>query len=78
MKDICIIGGGASGLAAAISAAEEKPGAQIVILEKKETAAKKVAASGNGKCNLSNEACPKLDMTLNFFKRLGVATRTDE
>ena len=35
MIDICIIGGGASGLAAAVSAAEQKQG-RVLILEKKQ------------------------------------------
>lgn len=35
MVDICIIGGGASGMAAAISAVEENPRLEILLLEKK-------------------------------------------
>ncbi len=54
MLDICIIGGGASGLAAAITAARENPQNKILIIEKKETAGKKLAATGNGKCNITN------------------------
>lgn len=47
-----IIGGGASGMMAAIQAAG--CGADVTILEKKDRIGKKLLATGNGKCNLSN------------------------
>jgi len=78
MYDICIIGGGASGMAAAISAGESDNELNILILEKKEQLGKKVLASGNGKCNLSNERCEDYRGTLSFFQGLGVVTRVDE
>ncbi len=49
---IGIIGGGASGLMAAVSAARTCP--DVVILEKKDRVGKKILATGNGKCNLTN------------------------
>lgn len=49
---IGIIGGGASGMAAAIAASG--PGMEVTILEKNERVGKKLLATGNGKCNLSN------------------------
>lgn len=49
---IGIIGGGASGMAAAIAAADH--GGQVVILEQNDRIGKKLLATGNGKCNLSN------------------------
>lgn len=55
MLQIAIIGGGASGLAAAVSAAHENPKARIVIYEKKEKIGKKILATGNGRCNLTNQ-----------------------
>lgn len=78
MQDICIIGAGASGLAAAVTAAREKPDLSVVILEKKETPGKKLAATGNGKCNLTNIKCDGAAETLMFFDTLGILTRTDE
>ncbi len=78
MLDICIIGGGASGLAAAITAGRENPDKSILIIEKKETVGKKLSATGNGKCNLTNEKCEGITQTLNFFDSIGVFTRTDE
>ena len=52
MKRILVIGGGASGMMAAIQAAVR--GAQVTIYEKNDRVGKKILATGNGKCNLSN------------------------
>ncbi len=49
---IGIIGGGASGMAAAITASSL--GADVTLFEKNERVGKKLLATGNGKCNLSN------------------------
>lgn len=53
MKQLVIIGGGASGLMAGITAA--RAGAAVTILEKCEKPAKKILATGNGRCNLTNQ-----------------------
>lgn len=50
--EIAIIGGGASGLMAAITAARH--GASVTILEHQPACGKKLLATGNGKCNLTN------------------------
>lgn len=52
MYDLCIIGCGAAGMSAAITAARK--GLNVVILEKNNKAGKKLYATGNGRCNLSN------------------------
>lgn len=52
--DIAVIGGGASGLSAAIAAKEVCRSANVTIIEKLPRVGKKIIASGNGKCNLSN------------------------
>lgn len=49
---IVIVGAGASGLVAAICAAEH--GADVTILECANKPAKKIYATGNGKCNMTN------------------------
>lgn len=77
-RDICIIGGGASGLAAAVEAGMAGFGHRVILLEKRQGTGSKICASGNGRCNLSNEACPDVRITLEFFGRIGVLTRTDE
>lgn len=50
---IAIIGGGASGMAAALAASENN-NAKIILLEKQARVGKKLQATGNGRCNLSN------------------------
>ncbi len=50
---IGIIGGGASGMAAAIAAAQY-PGVQIRLYERQARVGKKLMATGNGRCNLTN------------------------
>ena len=50
---IGIIGGGAAGMAAALAASEYK-NAQIVLMERQARLGKKLSATGNGRCNLSN------------------------
>ena len=53
MKEICIIGGGASGLAAAITIA--KKGKKVTIIERNEKCGKKLLITGGGKCNYFND-----------------------
>ena len=50
---IGIIGGGASGMAAALAAAQN-PDVQVVILERQARVGRKLQATGNGRCNLTN------------------------
>ena len=50
---IGIIGGGASGMAAAIAAAEN-PNVHVHIFERQARVGKKLLATGNGRCNLTN------------------------
>lgn len=52
MKRVVIIGGGASGMMAAIQAA--RTGAAVTLLEHNEKPGKKILATGNGRCNLTN------------------------
>mgnify|MGYP002513083487 CR=1 FL=1 len=52
--DILIIGGGAAGLAAAVFITREKPSARVLVLEKNPRVGKKLLATGNGTCNLTN------------------------
>ena len=52
---IGIIGGGASGMMAAIAAAENK-NADVHIFERQARVGKKLSATGNGRCNLTNRS----------------------
>ena len=50
---VIIVGGGASGLMAALTASE-RPDARVVLLERQARVGRKLLATGNGRCNLSN------------------------
>jgi len=54
-KQIAVIGGGASGMIAAITAA--RLGASVTIYERNDRVGKKLLATGNGQCNLTNLKC---------------------
>lgn len=50
--DVIVIGGGPSGLMAAIAAGEK--GAKVLLIEKGDKLGKKLAISGGGRCNVTN------------------------
>ena len=54
--DIIIIGGGASGLMCAIAAKRKYPRMSVAIIEKNDRVGKKLLSTGNGRCNLTNDA----------------------
>lgn len=60
INKIIVAGGGASGLMASIAAARN--GVQVVLLEKNDRVGKKLLATGNGRCNYTNE-----DMNIRHF-----------
>ena len=51
--DIAIIGGGASGLAAALAARESLENT-VTVYERQNRVGRKLLATGNGRCNLTN------------------------
>ena len=53
--NVAIIGGGASGTLAALRIKVNNPNIDVTIYEKNSKILKKVATTGNGRCNLSNE-----------------------
>ena len=52
MKHIIIVGEGYSGIFEAISAAEN--GAAVTVLERNDRPGRKICATGNGRCNMTN------------------------
>lgn len=62
MKKLAIIGAGASGLCAAIEARKANPQIQITIFERMQKSGKKILATGNGRCNFTNN-----DLSLKHF-----------
>jgi len=59
--DIAVIGGGASGMMAALSAAKTASGLRIAVLERLSRVGKKLMATGNGRCNLTNTGASEKD-----------------
>jgi predicted Rossmann fold flavoprotein len=55
---IGIIGAGAAGMAAAL-AASENPNVQVLLFERQARVGRKLLATGNGRCNLSNMSADK-------------------
>jgi hypothetical protein len=87
MRQVTVIGGGASGMFAAITAANS--GALVTILEHKNRLGKKILSTGNGKCNYTNTVLDashyynnkfamevirqfNVEKTLEYFKTLGI------
>ncbi len=73
---ITVIGGGPSGMMAAISAAKHGKTA-VKILEKNEFLGRKLLATGNGRCNLTNINCKGVQETLELFSEIGLLTRVE-
>jgi len=71
MREVIIIGAGASGMVSAIVASRR--GKKVLLLEKNLKVGKKLLATGNGKCNITNQR-PTLDrfysMNSNFIKEV--------
>ncbi|HKK95989.1 MAG TPA: aminoacetone oxidase family FAD-binding enzyme [Anaerovoracaceae bacterium] len=76
--DICIIGGGASGMTAAIKAKRENPDLSLVILEKNNLLGKKLKATGNGRCNMTNIDALNYLENLKFFSNLGFVSAVED
>lgn len=53
-SDLIVVGGGAAGVMAALVAA--KKGAAVVLIEKNKSLGRKLAITGGGRCNLTNQA----------------------
>ncbi len=58
---VAVVGGGAAGLAAAITAAKTAPQVRVLLLENAPRVGRKLLATGNGRCNLTNEILSAAD-----------------
>ncbi len=72
--DVAIVGGCAAGLAAAISVKRNRPDMSVAVIEKLPRVGKKLLATGNGRCNLTNinavlHAYRNADFTAETFKK---------
>ncbi len=78
--DICIIGGGAAGMMAAIAAKEANSGLKVAVFERLDRVGKKIALTGNGRCNITNKNISadnyygkNPQFCIPFFGKFGVA-----
>ena len=53
METVVVAGGGASGIMAALTAAENRT-RRVILLERQQRIGRKLMATGNGRCNLTN------------------------
>lgn len=58
-NDVIIIGGGAAGLCAAVAVKQKNPALSVRLLEALPRVGKKLAATGNGRCNITNKNIAK-------------------
>ena len=73
--DVLIIGGGASGIVCAIRLKQNNPAIGVTVLEHLDEACKKIHATGNGRCNITNKNADGFETTASFFQSLGLLLR---
>ncbi len=76
--DVVIAGGGASGLAAAIELGMKAPALDVLVIEKMPEPGRKIRATGSGRCNISNTGAAGFNRIMEFFREIGLVTRTYE
>ncbi|MCL1896643.1 MAG: aminoacetone oxidase family FAD-binding enzyme [Clostridiales bacterium] len=76
--DAVIIGGGAAGLAAAVCYLRRRPHGRLLIAEANDACGRKLLATGNGRCNISNLSADGYQKTKGFFGGIGVLFRVED
>lgn len=71
-RRIIIIGAGASGLACAVRLKQNNKNADVCILERLDTPGKKILATGNGRCNITNANAKHCEEVKDFFGSIGL------
>lgn len=71
-KRIIIIGAGASGLACAIRLKQNNRDTEVCVLERLDTPGKKILATGNGRCNITNANAEHSAEAKEFFGGIGL------
>lgn len=74
--DVVIAGGGASGLAAAIELGMKAPALDVLVIEKMPEPGRKIRSTGSGRCNISNTSAAGYDRIMEFFREIGLVTRS--
>ena len=70
-----MIGAGASGMACAIRLKQLMPSCSVTVLEHLEEPCKKLYATGNGRCNITNTSAAGYPATKAFFESLGLVLK---
>lgn len=73
-----IIGAGASGLAAAIRLKQTIPDENVIILERLSSPGRKILATGNGRCNITNKYANGYTEVKSFFESIGLMLCEEE
>ncbi len=73
-----IIGGGASGISCAVKIKQNNPEFDVTVIEHLDSPCKKLFATGNGRCNLTNTKATGFNITKDFFDSLGLVMREDD
>ena len=68
--DVVIVGGGASGLGM------KAPELDVLVIEKLAEPGRKIRATGSGRCNISNTGAAGFSRIMEFFREIGLVTRT--
>ncbi len=75
--NVIIVGGGASGIACAIRIKQNKPHTHVTVIERLDEVCKKIYATGNGRCNITNSHADDYLLTVSFLNSIGLVTRSD-
>ena len=73
-----IIGAGASGLACAVRLKQKLKNADVTVLERLESPGRKILATGNGRCNITNTKAENYNLNSEFFSDIGLVLREQE
>lgn len=76
--DVVIIGGGASGLAAAVELGMSSSRLDVLVIDKMPEPGRKIRATGSGRCNITNTNAAGFNRIMEFFREIGLVTRTYE
>lgn len=72
-----IIGAGASGIACAIRLKQNNNNCDVIVLEHLDTPCKKIYATGNGRCNITNKNADGFEEVCAFLESTGLVLRYD-
>ena len=75
---LVIVGGGAAGLSAAITYMQNNTSVEVLVLESMKECGRKILATGNGRCNISNKNAIEYHTISDFFESIGIIFRVEE